>query len=157
MAFAANPESPIKMRKPHLVFILLTILHASFLYFEQDAFSVTPGWHTTLVLMPLVDILSATIILIIVCAGYWWLIRKLGKVSLPFFILHFLLTFPTLFYLRMPFFIQQGDSFDEIDLEWIGNKMIPAISFIFIIGQLLFLLYFTISLLQAKRPSRIAK
>ncbi|MGN6437601.1 MAG: hypothetical protein ACTHMM_13760 [Agriterribacter sp.] len=127
-----------------LILLLLTIP------FSLDfATSVVPGWHTTIFPPYFFWGLGVTVVLILTIIGYWLLRNRNDKINWALFAGHFVLTVPTIIYLKFPGIFLQPQLSDEG--EWIKAiefriRLIPIIWTLFIIGQTLFLVYYVRSI-----------
>jgi hypothetical protein len=80
-----------------------------------------------------------------VTIGYWLLSKRTDKTNWTLFAIHFALTIPTIIYLKFPFILldvqltNQGELLKAIDFRM---KLIPLAWVLFIVGQILFLIYF---------------
>lgn len=127
---------------PLLAFIILLLLNFPFLPF---ATSVIPGWHTTIYPPYFIAGVVAIIILMLVIIGYWLLLKRVDKVNWTLFVLHLLLTIPTVIYLKYPMMFLD---FEHSSLGDVADKMVIRFQLITIswvlfgVGQLLFIVYF---------------
>ena len=142
------------MGRPYIPFIAFLILLLLTMPFSFDfATSVVPGWHTTIFPPYFIWGLFVIIILLFVTIGYWLLFKRTDKTNWTLFAIHFALTIPTIIYLKFPSILLDVQSTDQ--REWIRAidfrmKLIPVACILFIVGQILFLIYF-IRTLKTKR------
>lgn len=116
---------------PFIIYLLLTI---SFFPMSSDyATSVVPGWHTTIFPPFAVGQFIVVLSLVGVIFGYYKLSRRTDTINWKLFIIHFILTIPLLIILKF-------DTYISTDI----NPMItiPVSIFMFIIGQIVFLLHY---------------
>ena len=116
---------------PFIIYLLLTI---SFFPMSSDyATSVVPGWHTTIFPPFAVGQFIVVLSLLGVIFGYYKLSRRTDTINWKLFIIHFLLTVPLILLLMFNTYI-----YTDI------NPMItiPVSIFMFIIGQIVFLLHY---------------
>jgi hypothetical protein len=122
------------MKITHLPFIIYLLLTILFLPLSSDyATSVVPGWHTTIFPPFAVGQFIVILSLVGVIFGYYKLSRRTDTINWKLFIIHFILTIPLLILLKF-------DTYISIDI----NPMItiPVSIFMFIIGQIIFLLHY---------------
>jgi uncharacterized membrane protein (DUF485 family) len=128
---------------PILAFLLLLLLTIPFSFdFET---SVIPGWHTTIYPPYFIGGLFASIVLLLATIGYWLLSKQTDKINWILFSIHLALTIPAIIFIRFPTILINGQvtSQDElIKTIQFQIKMIPIAWTIFIIGQILFLIYY---------------
>src|SRR5689334_17438965 len=86
---------------PFLTFLLLLLLFAIPFSFDF-ATSVVPGWHITIVSYYSIWKFIVYVILLSVTVGYWLLARRAYKINWAVFIAHFILTIPTVVFLKFP-------------------------------------------------------
>ena len=136
---------------PFLAFLILLVLRIPFSF--DYATSVIPGWHTTIFPPYLTGIFVVVIILIFVTIGYWLLSRRVDKTNWTLFIIHLLVTIPTIIFIRFPFILLPAQQTSQPELLTnISTRinLIPIASWIFIASQIIFLIYF-IRTITAKR------
>jgi hypothetical protein len=117
------------------------------------ATSVVPGWHTTIFPRYFVWALAIVVVLVLGTIGYWLLSKRTDKTNWALFAIHFILTVPTIIYLKFPSIlldIQTTDYDKLIKAIEFRMKLIPAAWTLFIVGQILFLIYF-IRTLKSRR------
>jgi hypothetical protein len=134
------------MKRPYLPFLaFLVLLWLPITFSRGYATSVVPGWHTTIWPPYFICLIIVTIVLILVTIGYWLLFRRTDKTNPVLFAIHFLLTIPAIIYLIFPSIFLDARVTDENDLMEAIQFRIKAVLVawgIFIIGQLLFLIYY---------------
>jgi uncharacterized membrane protein (DUF485 family) len=85
-----------------------------------------------------------SIVLLLITIGYRSLSKRGHTISLPLFIVHLLLTIPTVLFIRAPFLFLD---LDGSDLEGLSRqvtfaKALVSVSFaLFVVGQVLFGIY----------------
>jgi hypothetical protein len=131
------------MKRKYIPFISFFILLLLSISIEQDvAISLVPGWHMR-VFPPY---FIATIILVLVTAGYWFLIKRLQKINWVFFLIHLMTTIPTVVFIRVlyvyVFLLWLDNGEDPMDQLVFLNKLIPLAFVLFLAGQVSFLIYF---------------
>jgi hypothetical protein len=128
---------------PFLAFLILLILTVPFSF--DFATSAVPGWHTTIFPPYFIWGLLVMVVLLLVTIGYWLLSRKVGKINWTLFAIHVALTIPSVIFVNFPsiFLDVYQNSQEEIlkDLS-VRIKLIPVAWTLFIVGQILFLIYF---------------
>ena len=122
------------MKIKHLPFIIYLLLTISFLPLSSDyATSVVPGWHTTI--FP--SYAFGQFILISSLAGasigYWKLSKRTDTINWKLFFIHFILTIPLLILLKFNTYI-------STDINPMTTVSVSI--FMFIIGQIVFLLHY---------------
>jgi hypothetical protein len=136
---------------PFLAFLILLVLTIPFPF--HFAASVIPGWHTIIFPTYLVRTIIVVIILILATFAYWLLSKRVDKTNWTIFIIHFLATIPTVMFIKFPFMLLNAQHASHAELLRnisIRIKLIPIAYWIFIAGQILFLIYF-IRTITAKR------
>ena len=140
------------MKKNFLpVLAFLVILVFTFLFSFHFGASVIPGWHSTLYppYLKWMNLLVITLMLGII--RYWLLQKQADKISWGLFALHFLLTIPTVLFLQNPTILLNEPSAKPEELfKQISERLnlIPLGWTLFIIGQLIFVIYFVRTLLD---------
>lgn len=134
------------MTRPYVPFLAFLILLLLTIPFSFDfATSVVPGWHTTIFPPYFIWGLIVLIVLLLATIGYWLLTKRTDKTNWSLFAIHFLLTIPTIIYLKFPSILLDVEVTDQS--EWIRAiqfrlKLIPLAWALFIAGQILFLIYY---------------
>jgi hypothetical protein len=131
------------MKRKYIPFISFFILLLLSISIEQDvAISLVPGWRMR-VFPPY---FIATIILVLVTAGYWFLIKRLQKINWVFFLIHLMTTIPTVVFIRVlcvyVFLLWLDNGEDPMHQMVFLNKLIPLAFVLFLAGQVSFLIYF---------------
>ena len=134
------------MTKPYIPFFAFLVLLLLTVHFSFDfATSVVPGWHTTIYSPYFIWGRIVIIVLLLVTIGYWLLKKQVDKISWTLFVIHFILTIPTVIYLIFPsiFLNVPLPSQEEIvKAISVRIKLIPIVWALFIIGQTFFIIYF---------------
>ena len=136
---------------PFLAFLILLVLTIPFPF--DYTTSVISGWHTTIFPLYFTWIFVVMIILIFVTIAYWLLSRRVDKTNWTLFIIHLLVTIPTIIFIRFPFILLNAHQANQPELLTNISTRIKSIqiaSWVFIAGQILFLIYF-IRTITAKR------
>jgi len=145
------------MKKPYVPFLAFLVLLLLVIPFSFDlATSVVPGWHTTIFPPYFVWWLVTLIVLLLVVIGYWLLLKRVDKINWTLFAVHVLLTIPTVIFLKYPSILLNVDQADQnrmIKEVMLRMKLVPVVWIIFIVGQILFLIYF----IRAIKGNRILK
>ena len=135
------------MTKPYIPFLAFLVLLFLTIPFSFDfATSVVPGWHTTIYPPYFVWGLVVIIILLLVTIGYWLLSKRVDKINWTLFAIHFILTIPTVIFLKFPSIfldVQLTNREEIINAIFVRVKLIPVAWTLFIIGQIFFVIYFT--------------
>jgi len=144
------------MTRPNIPFLASLVLLLLTIPFSFDfATSVVPGWHTTIYPPYFIWGLILIVVLLLVTIGYWLLSKRVDKINWKLFAIHFILTIPTVIFLKFPsiFLNVQQTSQDEI-LKAISLriKLIPVAWTLFFVGQVLFLFYY----IRTNKASRVA-
>jgi len=144
------------MTRPYIPFLAFLVLLLLTIPFSFDfATSVVPGWHTTIYPPYFIWGLILIVVLLLVTIGYWLLSKRVDKINWTLFAIHFILTIPTIIFLKFPsvFLNVQQTSQDEI-LKSISFriKLIPVAWTLFFVGQVLFLVYY----IRTIKASRVA-
>ncbi len=134
------------MRRPYIAFLAFLILLLLTIRFSFDfATSVVPGWHTTIFPPYFIWELIVITVLLWVTIDYWLLSKRTNKTNWTLFAIHFVLTIPTIIYLKFPSIlldVQLTDQAELIKAIAFRLKLIPIAWTLFIVGQVLFLIYF---------------
>lgn len=134
------------MTRPYIPFLAFLILLLLTIPFSFDfATSVVPGWHTTIFPPYFIWGLIVVIVLLLVTIGYWLLSKRTDKINWTLFAIHFLLTIPTVIFLKFPTIlldVQLTDQDKLIRAIEFRLKLIPIAWTLFIVGQILFLIYY---------------
>lgn len=137
---------------PFLAFLILLLLTIP-LSFDFTT-SVVPGWHTTIFPPYFIAGLIVFIVLLLVTIGYWLLSRRTSKINWILFSIHFALTIPAIVYLKFPSILldipmtRPGDWVKAIAFR---IKLIPIAWALFIIGQILFIIYYVRTIYSRRR------
>jgi hypothetical protein len=140
------------MTKAFFPILILLVLLLLAIPFSEFASSVVPGWHTTIYPSGFVRSFIVLIIGVFITIGYWQVSKKADKISWTLFVTHFILTLPALIILNFPSIL--------LDVEKNGLKvLLNAVKFriqlawiLFIIGQIIFLIYYIRSI-KSRRTS----
>ena len=127
---------------PLLVILVLVLLAVAF-SFDSSTLAV-PGWHTTIYPPYFIGVVISILVLLFVSIGYWLLTTRDNKINWILFALHFTLTIPTAVFIFFPSIflnVQQGDQEEIIKAVIFRMKLIPVAWTLFIIGQVLFVIY----------------
>nr|WP_315195071.1 hypothetical protein [uncultured Flavobacterium sp.] len=139
----------MKTKKSLIIFTFLFVILIpySVIFFEFDfAASIIPGWHTTINSFNLIANLIKLIALFIVLILYWKLSNFKEEMKIKVFILHLILTIPSIFISKIPLsnFINFNSRNVEETLTKIENlnRIVILINILFLIGQILFGIYY---------------
>ena len=142
------------MTRPYIPFLAFLILLLLTITFSFDfATSVVPGWHTTIFPPYFIWGLIVLVVLLLVTVGYWLLSKRTDKTNWTLFAIHFVLTIPTVIYLKFPSIlldVQFADQDKLIKAIEFRMKLIPIAWTLFIAGQIMFLIYY-VRTIKAKR------
>ena len=139
----------IKTKKSLIIFIFLFVILIpySVVFLESDfVTSIIPGWHTTINSFNLIANIIKLIVLFIVLILYWKLSNFEKEIKIQFFILHLLLTIPSVFISKIS--LSNFVNFDSRNVEKTLteienlNRIVILINILFIIGQILFGIYY---------------
>lgn len=146
------------MTRKYIPFLAFLILLALTIPFSPDfATSVVPGWHTTIFPPYFIWGRIVMIVLLLVTIGYWLLSNRTDKTNWTLFAIHFILTIPTVIYLKFPSILldvqltDQDRLIEAIQFRF-RLKLIPIAWTLFSLGQILFLIY-CIRTIKAKRTA----
>ena len=147
----------IKTKIPLTVFSFLTIILFPFsiLFWNSDfASSVIPGWHTTIVSPYLTATMFKSILMLIVITFYWKLNKVVKEIDLKFFILHLVLTIPSIINSKIPLhsFVEfENDNFEKTIKEYeFVDSIVITLNILFVIGQIIFGIYYFKKMRQRK-------
>jgi hypothetical protein len=142
------------MKRPYIPFLaFLVLLFLTIPYSLNFSTSVVPGWHTTIFPPYFIWGLLVIIVLLLVAIGYWLILKQVDKISWTLFAIHFLLTVPTVILIKFPSIfldIPQANQEEQIEAIYFRMKLIPVAWTLFIVGQVLFIIYF-IRTINSKR------
>lgn len=136
----------IKTKYAFMIFsILLVLMFPYFIFFLgiNSLSSLVPGWNTNVFGSLIISDLFIFFVLNISVYLYWKLYRKMTEISLKYFIIHFVLTIPLIFFSGTDFF--EINTSDQLDPEnFIRNFYLASYSltFIFFVGQIFFWIYY---------------
>jgi hypothetical protein len=132
--------------RPYIPFLAFLVLLVLTIPFSSDfATSVIPGWHTTIFSPYFIWQLIIIFLLLLSTIGYWLLSKRIDKINWRLFAFHFILTIPMLTFLKFPtIFLNIDQTYQEKIIKVISlqRKLIPLVWTLFIIGQVLFVIYF---------------
>jgi hypothetical protein len=143
------------MTRPYIPFFafLLLLLLLTIPFSFDFATSVVPGWHTTVFPPFFVWTVILAIILLFVTIGYWLLSSRVDKMNWILFAIHFMLTVPTVIFIKFPSIlldVQETNQEELLQALSLRITLIPVAWTLFIIGQILFVIYF-IRITKSKR------
>jgi hypothetical protein len=134
------------MKKPYIPFLAFLMLLLLTIPFSFDfATSVVPGWHTTIFPPYFIGGLIVIVVLLLVTIGYWLLSKRKKKINWKLFAFHFILTISTVILLKFPTIflnVEQTNQEEIIKAISLRMKLISTAWALFIIGQVLFVVYF---------------
>ena len=143
------------MTKPHIPFLVFYTLFILSIPFSSDiATSVVPGWHTTIYPPYFIGQLIIVVVLLFVTIGYWQLAKRAHKFNLAIFVIHLILTIPTIIDIKFPFAylgLQFTNQEEIVNAFTFSTKLVSIAWSLFFVGQLLFLIYY----IRTIRGSRI--
>ena len=128
---------------PLIAFLTLLLLTIPFSF--DFATSVVPGWHTSIYPPYYIWTLAMVVVLLFVVIGYWLMSRRVDKTNWTLFILHLLLTIPTVIFIKFPSIlldVHEANRDEFIRSFLMRVKLIPWAEGIILVGQVLFLVYF---------------
>jgi hypothetical protein len=144
------------MKKSYILFFVFLVLVLLAIAFSFDSSNLAvPGWHTTIFPPYFIEVIISILVLLFVCIGYWLLSNRADKSSWILFALHCTLTIPTAVFIVFPSVflnVQQGDQEEIIRAVIFRMKLIPVAWAVFIIGQVLCIIY----LIRAFRNRRVS-
>lgn len=128
-------------------FLFVILIPYSIIFLESDFLaSVIPGWHTTINSFNIIANVIKLILLFIVLILYWKLSNFQKELKIQFFILHLILTIPSIFISKIPlsYFINIDSRNAEKTLTEIENlnRTVILINILFLLGQILFGIYY---------------
>ena len=129
---------------PFLAFLVLWLLLITPFSFDF-ATSVVPGWHTTIFPPYFIFGFAVLIVLRFVTIGYWLLLKRVSRIDMILFVSHFILTIPTIIFLKFPSIlldVQQTNKNELIESLAFRIRLIPKVWMLFLVGQVLFLIYY---------------
>lgn len=139
----------IKTKTSLIIFTILFVILIPYpLLFSQSDFisSIIPSWNTTVNSFKLISNILKLIFLLIVLLFYWKLTKVIEKMPFNLFVLHLFLTIPSIFISKVP--LISFVNFDNKNIEKTineldnVNRIVLIINVLFIIGQILFGIYY---------------
>ena len=134
------------MKKPFVPFFAFLVLLILTILFSLDlSTSTIPGWHTVIFPTQFVWGFFIAIILLLATIGYWLLLRRTDKINWTLFVFHLLFTIPSVLFIILPSIfldVSENNQNELIESISLRMKLIPTAWVLFIIGQILFLVYF---------------
>ena len=147
----------IKTKIPLTVFSFLTIILFPFsiLFLNSDfVSSVIPGWNTTIVSPYLTATIFKSILMLIVITFYWKLNKVVKEIDIKFFILHLVLTVPSIINSKIPLhsFIEfENVNFEKTIKEYeFVDSIVITLNILFVIGQIIFGIYYSKKMRELK-------
>lgn len=142
------------MRKNYIpIFAFLSLLILTFRFsFGLNDFA-EQGWHVTIFPAYFIWLLIGLAIFLFAVIGYWLLTSRANKTAWGLFAIHFVLTIPSIVYLMIPsIFLDTSiiESGELMNVLHFRIRLIPVAWALFIIGQVLFLVYFIRTIKQEK-------
>ncbi len=139
----------IKTKIPLIIFLILFVIsipYTHFLYQFDCVSSIIPGWHTTINSFGYIESILKLVFLFIAIILYWKLNKITKKMPINYFLLHCILTLPSIIISKVPLVLFVN--FDKQNLEKtiseinISNRITIIINTLFLIGQIIFGTYF---------------
>ena len=145
------------MTSPYIPFVAFLVLLLLLFSFSFDfATTAVPGFHSTIFPPYFIWVLVVLVILVFLIIGYWLLVKLANKIDWALFTIHFILTILTIIFLIFPSVLLDVERPNQ---EEVGNamrfrlKLIPAAWSLFIVGQILFIIYY----FRTINPNRFEK
>jgi len=135
---------------PLLAFLVLLLLTNPFSF--DFAISIVPRWHTTIYPPYFIWGLALIIVFLLLTIGYWLLSKRVDKINWTLFAIHFMLTISTVIFLKFPSVLlgmKETNQDELIKALAFRINLIPVAWTLFIVGQVLFLVYYIRQLKQA--------
>jgi hypothetical protein len=119
----------------------------SILFYQSDfVLSIIPGWNTTINSFNLIATIFKLTILLVVLILYWKLTKLEEEMKVKIFISHLFLTIPSIFISK--FSLSNFINYDSNNVEKFIteieniNRLVIIINLLFVIGQILFGIYY---------------
>lgn len=142
------------MTRPYIPFLAFLVLLLLTIPFPFDfTTSVVPGWHTIIFPPYFVWGIIVVIFLLLATIGYWLLKKRVDKISWTLFVFHFIMTIPTVIFLKFPTIlldVQKANQEEVMKEVFLRIKLIPISWALFIIGQILFFVYYVRTIILKK-------
>lgn len=145
------------MKRPYIPFLVFLILLLLVIPVSFDFLtSATPGWHTTILPPFFIWTVFVVLVLLFLVLGYWILSRRTDKLNWILFVLHLVLTISAILYLQFPTILLNVPITDTerlmkaIDFRL---RLIPVAWAVFIVGQVIFLIYYIRIILSQRKSS----
>ena len=154
IALQCNRQFMAKPYIPILAFLVLLLLTIPFSF--DFGISAVPGWHTTIYSPYFIWKIVATVVLPLLTIGYWLWCKRTDKINWILFACHIVLTISTIIYSHFPTIFlnfQLTDKYELIRAYEYRMKLIPFAWMLFIVGQILFIIYFIRTIKQDKRTT----
>lgn len=136
----------IKTKFAFILFCVLLVLkfpYSIFFLGFDTLTSLIPGWHTNVFGVQLISDFFIFFMLTISVFLYWKLYKNRSEISLKHFLIHLVFTIPPVIFSSSDFFeVFTLNSFDPEDYFRKIYLVICSITFLFVIGQILFWRYY---------------
>ena len=133
------------MKKPYFPFLAFLVLLLLTIPFSFDfSTSAAPGWHTTIFPHYFIWGLIVVNVLLLAIIGYWLLLKRVDKINWTLFVIHFILTITSVIFIKFPLIFLDVQQINQQFIKAVSlrMKLIPVAWILFIIGQVLFFVYF---------------
>ena len=133
------------MKKPYFPFLAFLVLLLLTIPFSIDfTTSAAQGWHITIFPHYFIWGLIVVNVLLLAIIGYWLLLRRVDKINWTLFVIHFILTITSVIFIKFPLIFLDVQQINQQFIKAVSlrMKLIPVAWTLFIIGQVLFLVYF---------------
>lgn len=127
---------------PFISFLGLILLTIPFSF--EFTSSVGPGWHATIYSPYYFYTFVLIIVLLIASISYWLVLNKADKINWSLYFIHTLITISTLIFIKNPsLFMPYQNAEEQIFSDFtLLLKLIRWAQILFVIGQIVFLIYF---------------
>jgi hypothetical protein len=140
----ATPVMTTTMKKAYFLIAFLVLLLGAIIYFFGAAASIVPGWHTTIYPPWYSGILVIMLTLFFAAIGYWLYLKQISKLNWVLFVIYFLVTASTYFFIKFPFLFLKFQEHNQEEMFATARNIVlllPAITWVLIITQVLLVGY----------------
>lgn len=132
------------MKKAYFLIPILAVLLIAFVYFFGSAASVGPGWHTTIYPAYYSWMLVVIMTFFFAVIGYWLYLKRTSKLNWILFVIYFLITTSTYFFIKFPNVLLKYQQYNQEAMFENARtiiQLLPVATWVLIITQILFVGY----------------
>ncbi|MCS3799256.1 hypothetical protein [Niastella sp. OAS944] len=145
------------MKKAYFLIAFLIVLLIALIYFFGSAASVGPGWHTTVYPAYYSWVLVIIMTLFFAVIGYWLYLKTISKLNWILFIIYFLATTSTYFFIKFPAVLLKYRQYNQAMFENARTiiQLLPIATWVLIITQILLVGYIAALVILRKKRVQI--